>query len=586
LTGLLFAAVGVCEGIVWWLVGPFDLESVAGARLSMSLLFFTSSAALVGRLIWTGASILRCAAVAAATGLVACLVTLAVWGHLPPAGAAWQGDDQRVAAWVICAFAFLYVVTPFAQIFQRTGRARFPYPDLFEHSWNNFFVGLVAAAFTGALWAVLGVWGALFDLVEISAFRELFTSASFAYPCTFGAFGYGLSVGRSSEGVIATLRRITLMAGRTLLPLVAFVAILFAAALPFTGLDPLWATGRATPLTLVLLALLAVFLNAVFEDGSRGAPYPSAVRVVVEASICLMPLYAAIAVYGTSLRVAQYGLTPQRIYALLFGAIAAMYALGYAAAVIARRPPWIGWVKSVNVGAALVVAAIAILVQLWPLDPLRLSAESQARRLEQGRVAAADFDFAALRFRLGHHGWAELERLEALREHPEALQIASAIAEVRASAYAWTAAQEPPGDPKAMRFGVLPEGTPVPPAALEAMGRGHEDLGRGLCVSEADGCLVLAPDLDGDGDLELCLLARPWWSYAACYERTRDAEWTRIGSLGYRGVAEHPDTAQIGRWYRGAAALPTRAGRFRELAVPDGALYVVPDTWVDPDATD
>jgi hypothetical protein len=133
---------------------------------------------------------------------------------------------------------------------------------------------------------------------------------------------------------------------------------------------------------------------------------------------------------------------------------------------------------------------------------------------------------------------------------------------------------------------VLPAGTPVPPEALEAMGRGHEDLGRGLCVSDADGCLVLAPDLDGDGDVELCLLARPWWSYAACSERARDGEWMRIGTLGYRGAGEHPDTRQIGDWYRGAATLPTRPGRFHELVVPDGALYVVPDTWVAPGATD
>ena len=88
-------------------------------------------------------------------------VTAVVWGHLPASDAAFQGDGQRAFGWSLGAFAFLYVVTPFSQIFQRTGRARFPYPDLFEHSWNNFFVGLVAAAFTGAVWAVLGVWGPL-----------------------------------------------------------------------------------------------------------------------------------------------------------------------------------------------------------------------------------------------------------------------------------------------------------------------------------------------------------------------------------------------------------------------------------------
>jgi len=41
-------------------------------------------------------------------------------------------------------------------------------------------------------------------------------------------------------------------------------------------------------------------------------------------------------------------------------------------------------------------------VDRFRLDPLRLSAESQGRRLAGGEVSAADFDFGTLRFRLGH----------------------------------------------------------------------------------------------------------------------------------------------------------------------------------------
>lgn len=580
-SSLLFTAMGLAEGIVWWLIDPFG-QDLGTARWGISFAAATTGALLVGRFTWTSREIPRWAAVVAVLGIVIGLVTLSVWGHLPEAGAEFEGDEQRVVAWVLGAFAFLYIVTPFSEIFQRTGQLRFPYTHLFDHSWNNFFIGLVAAGFTAAVWAVLGVWAALFNLVEISLFQDLFTSKPFAYLCTFTVFGYGLAVGRSSEEVIAALRRITLMAGRTLLPLISLVALLFALTLPFTGLGPLWATRSATLLVLVLLTLMAVFLNAVFEDGSREAPYPWIARIVIEAATCIMPLYAAIALYGTSLRVTQYGLTPQRVYALVFGAIAGVYALGYATAVIWRRTPWIGLLKSVNVGAALVVAAAAVLIQLWPLDPLRLSAENQRRRLERRAVAVDDFDFGTLRFRLGHYGWAELHRLEGLQAHPQIERILGAIESVRAAPNFWaTQGRKPVADLGAVRFRTLPLGSDVPTAVLKAMGRDRTDLGSGMCQAEDD-CLVLAADIDGDGKRDFCILGGFRWFYSACYMQTDTDGWVSIGSLAYRGDGTRPSKEQIEAWYWNRATLPARQSPYRDLILPEGFLQVVPKGFVMP----
>src|SRR5262249_4595811 len=158
-------------------------------------------------------------AIAGALGAVVGGVTWWALGQQLLGGVRYNGDSNRTGVWFLGAFVFLYVLTPFAQIHQRSGEARFPYPQLFEHSWNNFFVGLVAALFAGVLWALLGLWGALFKLVGIDLFADLFGSRPFAFVATFTAFGYGLAIGRSSEGVITTLRRITLLIARVLLPL-------------------------------------------------------------------------------------------------------------------------------------------------------------------------------------------------------------------------------------------------------------------------------------------------------------------------------------------------------------------------------
>ncbi len=574
--GVFFPVLGLFEGAVWWLADPFAVEPLGAARVEYTVVALITAAFLVGRLTWTGRAPSRWAAVMLALGGVVGLVTWLVWGHIPSAETEFRGDGQRALAWAVGAFAFLYILTPFAQIHQQHGRLRFPYEDLFDHSWNNFFIGLVATGFTGALWVVLGVWGALFNLVEISVFSDLFGSRPFAYFCTFTVFGYGLALGRSSEAVIAALRRITLLAGRALLPLTATVALLFALTLPATGLGPLWATGSATPLVLVLLALLALLLNAVFEDGSRAAPYPTALRVVVEAAICVMPLYAAIAIYGTSLRVSQYGLTPQRVYALIFGTIALVYSVGYAAAVVRREGPWIGLLRRVNVAAALLVATITLLVQLWPLDPLRLSAKSQAGRLARGEVAASDFDFATLRFRLGHYGWAELDRLEALEQHPQVDAIRVAIETVRSAPNFWSVRSDSPvADLDRIRFQAVPRGLKVPPAVLEAMARDRTDLGRTLC-SERGACLVLGADVDGDDALEFCLLGGVGWFYSACYRRSGPEEWKGIGTLAFRGESSPPSTARIEEWYGGMTEVPIRPSVYHDLVVPGGVLQIVP----------
>jgi uncharacterized protein DUF4153 len=570
LARLLFPLIGLVEGLVWWGVAPFGSDAVGAARIRTCVLFLASSAALVARFTWDGRAPRRWGAVASILGATVAAVTWSVWSELPPAGAPYEGDGTRIGAWVLGAFVLLYVTVPFAQIFQRSGRLRFPYPELFEHSWNNLFVGLVAALFTGAFWAVLGVWAALFRLIGISFFADLFTSRPFAYLGTFIVFGYGLALGRESEGVISTLRRITLMIAQALLPLLGLIALLFLAALPFTGLEPLWSTGRATPLVLALLAFLTLFLNGVFEEGREPPAYPRLVVRGIELAVLLMPAYAAIALYGTLLRVTQYGLTPDRVYALLFTGLASVYAVGYAVAVLLRQPPWIATLKPVNVGAALLLALLAVLVQLPVLDPLRLSAESQAARLREQRVEAKDFDFATLRFRLGHYGWEALQRLEAMEEHPERQAIRRFVEQVRVAQSFWESRR---GERGAIQLVTLPAGLPVPEGLVEAVTSDRHMPDR-FCRDERD-CVIVGVDLDRDGALEYCLLGGPSWWYTACYAQGEPARWRGIGSLAFRGSGPRPSREAL-EAALATQPVTTRAPRYDDLPVPAGVLELVP----------
>ena len=576
---LLFLLLGLIEGLVWWAAHPFGWDVLGEASLGACAVFAVTSVLLVARFTWSGDALGRWATTALGVGAAVALVTALVWRELPPAKAPFSGDEARTFYWFLGCFVALYVAVPFLQIRQDTGSFRVAYAQLFRHSWGNFFVGLIAAVFTYAVWLVLWLWSALFDLLHVSVFSDLFSTLPFRYLVTFVAIGYGLALGRDSEAVIQALRRITLLAARALLPVVAGLALIFTATLPVVGLAPLWETGKATPILLALLALLAVLLNGVIEEGEQAPGYPRWLLRGIEASVLAMPVLAAIAAYGTTLRVRQYGLTPDRVWALLFVGVSLLYAGGYALAVVWRRSPWLGRVENVNVVAALVVAALAVGVQLAPLDPLRLSAEDQARRLREGRVSAASFDFATLRFELGHRGWEQLAALEDLQDHPGALEIRSAVALVRAAKDRSDLQQRERLAANPVRYSTAPADLVVPDDVLVAMS-GSPRLERDRCPG--DECLILAADLDGDGESEYCLLKGSAWWTGECFARTTEAcpgrpfgSWQSIGQLVHVGPEMRPTGEELHAFFR-SRAIATEPARYRSLAAPKGQLELAP----------
>ncbi len=533
---LPFMTIGLGLGIIWWLANPFgwtDAGERVGAHTTAAVLVsFASAAGLLAQFTWTGRDWARWILSAAGVALVIAVVTWQVWSHQPTVPVDYRGDGQRIGVWILGACTFLYIAAPFAQIYQDTGRLRFPYPGLFEHSWTNVFVLLTAALFAGAVWTLLAIWTALFQLLNVSFFRDVFFSPPFAYLATFTVLGYGCSVGRMNESVIRALRRITLMGAYALLPLVALIALLFAGALPVRGLTPLWETGRATPLLLTFLAAIIVLTNAVFEDGASMPRYARVMRIGIEASVLVTPGFAVIAAYGTWLRIDQYGLSPDRVYALLLVLIALLYTIGYAVSVVWRTPPWIGGIQRVNVAVAIVIAGLALAVQLPPLDPLRLSALDQAERLRTQRTPVSEFDFASLRFKLGRYGWEELSSLRQLPSHPDAEVISAAVDRVLLADSYWSARRAPvPSAASEIRR--IPSDLEV---TDEFLARMLEQSSQGANCVPPNSCAVLGADLDHDGLLELCLISLQSYRKSWCYVQGEAGEPRSIGQLLYSGA--------------------------------------------------
>ena len=253
----------------------------------------------------------------------------------------------------------LFVALPWLQCRLEHGHWRAPYPCLFEHAWQNTLTLALAGLFTGIAWLVLYLWGALFGLVGIGFFRELFREDAFVHLATGAMAGLGVLIGRTRHGAVRVARQILFAIFTGLLPLLAFIAVLFVASLPFTGLAPLWDMRSAAATLVAVVGLLVAFTNSVLQDGEGEAPYPSWLRRLVEAGLLLMPVYALLALYALWLRVQQHGWTADRVWAVLLAIVVAGYAFGYAWAVLRRRDGGLRALPGVNRVMSLVVGA-------WP----------------------------------------------------------------------------------------------------------------------------------------------------------------------------------------------------------------------------
>jgi hypothetical protein len=426
--------------------------------------------------------------------------------------------------------ALWWIVTPFLQTSARSGKPEPnpPYADLFEAGWQNTLVVVQAGLFTGLFWALLWLWAALFDIVGVGVFEDLFQEPAFFYPVTSVTFGHAVALAQSRESFVLLLRRHLFGVLAWLLPVVALIASAFLLTLPATGLEPLWKTRNATFLMLWLQVFLLFFVNAAFQDGTQRPPYPAWLRTALRAAVLTVPVYASLCAYSLWLRIAQHGLSVDRIWAALFVLVAALYGVGYAYAAL-REGQWMARIGRVNTAMAWVLVLLIVAVNSPLLEPKRLAAADQLSRLLDGRVAAAKFDYDYLRFNLGVFGDRVLRRLAAgVPAHAESKAIERLASASLGKHRRWD--RTPPPPDLARMIEVLPHGAELDPGLLSFWrAEAQRPAGAGLVCLRTPNvpCVVLQVDLDGDGVDEVASVnGMPLNVYA----RT-DSGWTRVGEL-------------------------------------------------------
>ena len=407
-----------------------------------------------------------------------------------------------------------------------------PYERYFDLGWRHGAQLALAGLFTGAFWAVLHLGSALFQLIGIDVLRDLIAEAWFGIPATTMMFAAAIHLTDLRSGLVRGFRALGLVLLSWLAPIMTGLAAAFLLALPFTGLQPLWDTRAATAMLLGACVVLVILINAAYQDGApEHAPGRILRWAVRTASVILTPL-AALAAYALFLRIAQYGLTPERIYAAAVLAIGACYALAYLAG--AFWPRWMKPLEAGNIASAFVVLAVALALFSPIADPARISVADQVRRLESGKVAPADFDYAFLRFDGARYGRAALERMRADRADARTREIAEQAVRALAWESRWDGDAQParrePASP-ASAFTMHPAGARFPDGFIEhALTQPTGQLS--LCHDGHVRCHAFFLDLNHDGDHEIVIASV---HFIIAFDNGAEGGWNYLGQAPVYG---------------------------------------------------
>ena len=397
------------------------------------------------------------------------------------------------------------------------------YEALFAAAWRNVLVGLLSAIVAGGVALLLTLWGALFRVVGIDFFAELFAKDWFLFPVLSVAFGLGVYIFRSLDSVLGGIVALVEGLMRLLLPLGLAVVVVFLATLPFTGLAPLWETGNGTALLLWLNTLALVFVNGVYQTGTTN-PYPRFVHVALTAGVALLPIISLLGMYGLYLRVAQYGWSVERCWAALVAAVLVLVSLGYSGGVLWRRVDWPRTLKQTNVAFLLGLLALMLLVNTSVLDFRRIATESQFGRLAEGNLTADEVDFEYVAEHLARPGHRAMQALASSVETDDP----ALAARMRAF---WSR-----GDAEGEGFWaavtVRPEGVAVPTDLAPMI----EQSARELSIGAHHAVLARVQLSEGDHPEYLLLDANarpPRHFYGVCFYREADG-WRRADIINPR----------------------------------------------------
>lgn len=448
--------------------------------------------------------------------LAGLVVAFVVYWNGPPGSS--NGEEWRF----VCAALTVAIAAPlFLSWRDGPGGRVISYVGAHNRAWTAVVLWFASWAFVGISWLLLWLLAALFQLIGIELLSELLRKSWFGFVLTGGALGGAIGLLRDREAILGTLQRVVTTVLAVLAPVLAAGLMLFLIALPFTGLMPLWeATKATTPILIGCVIGALILANAVIRDEPEDeAKLPILRYSAMALGVAMLPL-GIIAAISTGLRIQQYGLTPDRLWAVVFTAIACAYGLVYLTSLIRKRFDWAAMVRAGNLHMAIALCVIAFTLAMPFISFGAISTRDQLARLEDGRTPLSKFDWAALRFDFGPSGKAAVERLA---KSGKTADIRTAAATALKTESRWEAREVDQAVSLDNRLTILPKKVALPEDLRTSLSSS------GPCSSSQQCVLFYAP-----GSTE-AVVANPNWTSVYRIEK---GKWINYGSRG-------PDTESL-----------------------------------------
>lgn len=408
----------------------------------------------------------------------------AYWNGGPEGWSNWEGWRLACAAITVAIAAPLFQAWGDAGMPRPPRLAQFSYPNLHDRAWMNVVLWFACWLFTGIVWSLIFLIGQLFSLIGIHAIKDLMGQSGFGMSLTGAAFGAAAGLMRDREKILITLQTVVRRVLSVLAPILGVALVLFLASMLVTGLSPLWEATKSTTPIVISAAIVAIILaNAAIGDSTDDEAKMPLIRWgTVALGVTLLPL-GIIAAISTGLRINQYGLTPDRLWAVVFGGIACAYGLAYLVVLVRKRGGWMADIRPANVQLAIGLCTLAFVLAMPIINFGAWSTASQLARLESGKVTAEKFDWTAMRFDFGASGQAAVERLAKTGKTPA---IKEAAAKALKLEDRWSGGNEMQLATKAEQFQervkTLPVAVPIPDALAAAIVRNNGCEDAAQCV--------------------------------------------------------------------------------------------------------
>ncbi len=311
---------------------------------------------------------------------------------------------------IVALGVFLFVFSPFYQTSMHSHWR--DYKALHEHAWGNAVILALGMIFTALSFGVAHLLASLFSLIGIELPRELLREEIVVITLAGTALGASIGVLRDHDSIIASTQALVQSVFSILVVPLATGLGVFILSLPFTGLKPLWNSSFSSSATLFACAIGAlIIMNAVIREDtttqskSRIAQY--ATRIL---AVTIAPL-AIITVFALKLRVDQYGLTPDRLWAVVVCLVLSLYGVIYLLTTV-RKDHFYSLVRKSNTYLGLAVCAIALILATPLVDFGGISVRNQLARYSSGEISEDNLDITAFAFDFGPAGREALESLQ------------------------------------------------------------------------------------------------------------------------------------------------------------------------------